>query len=175
MSATQFKKDWIIMHQKTIRIPVWVTFSTDPAELDDRESEVCPTEESLVEYLKGAVRLDVDSEGAGQPEGAVFATAGLDWGAAELVDETAKGMCDNKHAYALRIDGPLLALQRRLLFKIFDTLFRGNPYVAEGSDDQNLLQGIIALLDEIADLGHDQYGIASLLGPEAGESEDSDA
>ncbi len=81
-------------------------------------------------------------------------------------------MHDKKHAYALRIDGPLLANQRRLLLKIFDTVFRGDPYVAEAPNDQDLVQGIVALLDEIADQAHDQYGIASLE-PEADESNDS--
>jgi hypothetical protein len=82
-------------------------------------------------------------------------------------------MNDKKHAYALRIDGPLLANQQRLLLKVFDTVFRGDPYVAEAPNDQDLLQGIIALLDEVADQAHDQYGIASLLEPEADESDDS--
>lgn len=76
------------MHQKTIRIPVFVTFSTDPAELDDREGETPPTKESLLAYLKDAIRLGVDTEGEGQPEGAVFAAIGVDWDSAELVDET---------------------------------------------------------------------------------------
>jgi len=31
----------------------------------------------------------------------------------------------------LRIDGPLSANQRRLLRKVSDTIFRGDPYVAE--------------------------------------------
>jgi len=319
------------MYQKTIRVPVFITFSTDPAELDDREREKSPTNECLMEYLKEAIRLDVDTEGEGQPEGAVFAAAELDWDAAEMVDETAtheaepdtsitrrrwvlydldcdsllgtrvysdydeavedaaqangilvlplmiRGNCDigaqdhdepssaivpptvsqedrdqaiqdllakaesaglkaedfddivhelaasiaadtnnesmegqlaymidqlgvhggtkqlgqlaeerseiettkhrgvtvndNKHTYALRIDGPLLAKQRELLLKVFDTVFRGDPYEPESPNDQDLLQGVIALLDEIADQGHDQYGIASLLEPEADESE----
>ena len=80
---------------------------------------------------------------------------------------------DKKHAYALRIDGPLLANQRRLLLKIFDTVFRGDPYRAESPKDEELLQGVLVLLDEIADQAHDQYGIASLLEPEADESNDS--
>lgn len=68
------------MCQNTIRVPAFVTFRTDPAELDDREGETPPTKESLVEYLKDAIRLDVDVESEGQPEGAVFAAAGLDCG-----------------------------------------------------------------------------------------------
>jgi len=75
-------------------------------------------------------------------------------------------MKDNTRTYALRIDGPLLAKQRELLLKVLDTVFRGDPYVPESPKDQDSLQGIIALLDEIADQSHDQYGIASLLNVE---------
>ena len=57
---------------------------------------------------------------------------------------------DKKHAYALRIDGPLLANQRRLLLKIFDTVFRGDPYRAESPRDEELLQGVLVLLDKSA-------------------------
>jgi len=72
--------------------------------------------------------------------------------------------------YALRIDGPLLAKQRELLLKVFDTVFRGDPYFGESPKDEELLQGIIALLDEIADQAHDRHGLASLL--EADDSEE---
>jgi hypothetical protein len=75
------------MHDRTIRIPVEITFSTDPAELDDREGESPPTKESLLAYLKDAMRLEVDTEDEGQPEGAVFAAAGVDWDAAELASD----------------------------------------------------------------------------------------
>jgi hypothetical protein len=78
------------MQDKTIRVPVFITFSTDPAKLVDREVEKSPTEESLVAYLKDAMRLDVDDEGEGQPEGAVFAATGVDWDAAELVRATTR-------------------------------------------------------------------------------------
>ncbi len=81
------------MHQKTIRIPVEITFSTDPAELDDRQGETPATKESLLAYLKDAIQLGVDTEDQGQPEGAVFVAAGVDWDAAEPVDETAN--CDD--------------------------------------------------------------------------------
>ncbi len=73
------------MHETTIRVPVEITFSTDPAELDDREDEKPATNESLLAYLKDAIRLDVDNEGEGQPEGAVFAAAGVDWCKAKLL------------------------------------------------------------------------------------------
>jgi hypothetical protein len=71
--------------------------------------------------------------------------------------------------YTLHIDGPLLANQRQLLLKVFDTVFRGDPYVAESPKDEELLQGVIVLLDEIADQAHDCHGLASLL-----EAEDSE-
>lgn len=35
----------------TIRVPVVVSFTTDPEEMDDREGENPPTKRSLVEYL----------------------------------------------------------------------------------------------------------------------------
>ena len=74
---------------KTVHVPVEIAFTTDPAELDDRADEPAPTLRSLVEYLKNALRLDIDNEGCGQPEGAVFAGAGIDWDAAILVEGTA--------------------------------------------------------------------------------------
>jgi hypothetical protein len=72
-------------HRLTVRVPVEVAFSTDPAELDDRKGEKKPGKTSLVKYLKRVLRLDGDNEGEGQPEGAVFAAAGVDWGKAELL------------------------------------------------------------------------------------------
>ena len=81
-------------------------------------------------------------------------------------------MNDNLHDYALRIDGPLLADQRRLLLKVMDTVFRGEPYVAETPKDGELLQGIMALLDEIADQAHDRHGLDSLIEPEPDETEE---
>ena len=73
-------------HRLTIRVPVEISFTTDPAELDDhREGEKKPTRKRLLDYLDGAVRLDIDTEGLGQPEGAVFAGAGVDWKKADLI------------------------------------------------------------------------------------------
>lgn len=71
--------------------------------------------------------------------------------------------------YALRIDGPLLRNQRRLLLKIIDATFRGTPYIPQVNDDKDLLEGLMALLDEIADQAHDHYGIDCLLAEESGE------
>jgi hypothetical protein len=53
--------------------------------------------------------------------------------------------------------------------KTFDTVFHGEPYVPAANDDEDLLCGVMALLDEIADQAHDRHGIDSLLDPEPGE------
>ena len=74
-------------YYKTIRLPVEISFTTDPAELDDRESEPPPSKGSLLAYLQDALVLQVDTEGHGQPGGAVFAAAGVDWNAATLVED----------------------------------------------------------------------------------------
>jgi predicted nucleic acid-binding Zn-ribbon protein len=71
---------------KTFRIPVEITFTTDPAELDDRQGEPVPTKESLLAYLQDALVLQVDTEGNGQPNGAAFAASGIDWDAATLLE-----------------------------------------------------------------------------------------
>jgi hypothetical protein len=76
------------------------------------------------------------------------------------------------HNYSLRIGGPLLAKQRELLLKIMDTVFRDDPYVADTPKDEELLQGIIALLDEIADQAHDRHGLDSLIKPGPDETEE---
>ena len=64
------------------------------------------------------------------------------------------------HAYTLRIDGPLLRRQRQWLLDLTEQTTH---------DDQAHLEGVISLLDEIADQAHDRYGIASLLEPGADE------
>lgn len=58
--------------------------------------------------------------------------------------------------YSLRIDGPLLRRQRQWLLDLTERTTQ------EGLEH---LEGIISLLDEIADQAHDRYGIASLLEP----------
>jgi len=74
-------------HLKTIRVPVVISFTTDPAELDDRQSEPAPKKESLVAWLKDSLVMKVDTEDYGQPGGAVFAASGIDWDAAILTEE----------------------------------------------------------------------------------------
>ena len=73
-------------YYKTVRLPVEISFTTDPEELDDRQDEPAPTKESLLTWLQDALVLQVDTEDHGQPEGAVFAAAGVDWNAAVLVE-----------------------------------------------------------------------------------------
>src|SRR5208283_4514671 len=52
------------LHRLIIRVPVEISFTTDPAEMDDdRKGEKNPTRKRLLEYLDGAFRLDIDTEG----------------------------------------------------------------------------------------------------------------
>ena len=62
--------------------------------------------------------------------------------------------------YTLRIDGPLLRLQRQWLVDLAERTTQ---------EDREHLEGIISLLDEVADQAHDRHGIASLLEPKADE------
>ncbi len=66
-------------------------------------------------------------------------------------------------SYMLRIDGPLFRRQRQALLKVMDGLFRGEPDGPEAGDDKDLLAGVVALCDEIADQAHDRHGIDCLL------------
>ncbi len=63
-------------------------------------------------------------------------------------------MNENTHAYALRIDGPLLRRQRQWLLDLAERTT---------GDGREHLEGIIALLDELADQAYDRYGINCLL------------
>ena len=63
--------------------------------------------------------------------------------------------------YALHIDGPLLRRQREWLLGLTERTTK---------DDRDHLEGILSLLDEIADQAHDRHGIASLLEMEGDET-----
>jgi len=68
---------------------------------------------------------------------------------------------DGQH-YALRIDGGLLRQQRLLLLTLADSASKcaiGIPT----DQTKELLEGVVVLLDEIADQAHDRYGINCLL------------
>ncbi|HBO44909.1 MAG TPA: hypothetical protein DD670_13470 [Planctomycetaceae bacterium] len=58
--------------------------------------------------------------------------------------------------YALHLDGPALQKQRRLLLEISNRVV-GNP------PDVETLDGLINLLDDLADQAHDRHGIDGLL------------
>ena len=72
-------------------------------------------------------------------------------------------MNENTHDYALRIDGPLFAKQRQWLLDLTEHTT---------GDGRENLEGVIALLNEIADQAHDRHGIDCLLKPDADEPED---
>ena len=65
--------------------------------------------------------------------------------------------------YDLRIDGPLLRSQRELLYKLLDVAHRGVPYVLRSPTERELLEGIVEMLDAIADQAHDRHGIDCLI------------
>ena len=67
------------------------------------------------------------------------------------------------HSYSLRIDGPLLRNQRRLLLRLSDSIRSDVPYVSNAADEKGLFEGVVSLLDEIADQAHDRHGIDCLL------------
>jgi hypothetical protein len=64
--------------------------------------------------------------------------------------------------YTLRIDGPLLRDQRRLLLTLLDRTGEKVPDVATAQNRRGLLEGIAELLAEIADQAHDRHGIDCL-------------
>jgi hypothetical protein len=88
--------------------------------------------------------------------------AGLDWGAeAGIATETqaARGL----QSYSLRIDGQLLRNQRQLLLKLVDAMAHGSPCNPLSENDRNLFEGVIELLNSIADQAHDRHSIDCLL------------
>ena len=64
--------------------------------------------------------------------------------------------------YAMRIDGPLLRNQRKLLLRIADVVRNRRRYKPLPGDER-LLEGLLAMTDEIADQAHDRHGIDCLL------------
>ena len=72
-------------------------------------------------------------------------------------------MDDKPQAYPLRIDGPLLRGQRELMYKLLDAAHRGIPYAPKGCTEKELLEGIVEMLDTIADQAHDRHGIDCLI------------
>jgi hypothetical protein len=68
---------------------------------------------------------------------------------------------DGQH-YALRIDGGLLRQQRLLLLTLADSASNGAIGIL-ADQTKEILEGVVVLLDEIADQAHDRYGINCLL------------
>lgn len=66
--------------------------------------------------------------------------------------------------YYLNIDGELLRQQQRVLFVRIDFLRRKRPSFEELID---CYEGMLALLEEIADQAYDNYGIDCLINNEA--------
>jgi hypothetical protein len=64
--------------------------------------------------------------------------------------------------YALHLDGQHFRAQRELLVKLAD-LARGKRPYEPAPDDGELLEGLVALTDTIADQAHDRHGIDCLL------------
>ncbi len=66
-------------------------------------------------------------------------------------------------SYSLRLDGRPLRDQRRLMLRLLDAVQHQVPFVVESRHDKDLAEGLVSLLDEIADQAHDKYGIDCLL------------
>jgi hypothetical protein len=77
--------------------------------------------------------------------------------------------------YELRIDGPLLHAQRRLLLRLLDAVSHHQAYVPKTRDERGLWEGLISLTDAIADQAHDRHGIDCLLDDEAEDPQDQTA
>lgn len=69
---------------------------------------------------------------------------------------------DELKQYSLNIDGKLFRKQRELLMKIAD-LARQRQLYCPTPGDEALIEGLLGLTDELADQGHDRYGIDCLL------------
>ena len=74
----------------------------------------------------------------------------------------------------MAIDGPVFRAQRKRLLELADALNRGKA-AQLGSDDEELLDGLVNLTDAIADQAADRYRIDALLPvweeDDAGETE----
>lgn len=68
----------------------------------------------------------------------------------------------NEQNYQLSIDGPQLRQQRELLIQLAEAARSGRPCEL-GSQQAELLEGLINLTDVVADQAHDRYGIDCLI------------
>jgi len=67
-------------------------------------------------------------------------------------------MTENDTTYRLHIDGPLFRRQRELLMRLL-AIAHGKQAYKPKPGDEELLEGVLALTDEIADQAHDRHGI----------------
>jgi hypothetical protein len=65
--------------------------------------------------------------------------------------------------YSLKIDGPLFRRQRRLLLQVLDAACKKTQFLFAEQSDRDLMEGLVAMLDEIADQAHDRFSIDCLL------------
>ena len=83
----------------------------------------------------------------------------------ETVEPSGRGLGDTgeeQPSYSLSIDGPTFRAQRELLLKLQGFASGGIPYVP-APGNLELLEGLIALTDALADQAHDNYGVDCLL------------
>ncbi len=71
-------------------------------------------------------------------------------------------MTENDKTYRLHLDGKLFRSQRELLMRLA-ALVQGKQAYKPKPGDEELLEGLLALTDEIADQAHDKHGIDCLL------------
>ena len=71
-------------------------------------------------------------------------------------------MTKNDKTYHLHLDGKLFRRQRELLMSLVALVHVKQVY-SPNPGDEGLLEGLLALTDEIADQAHDRYGIDCLL------------
>jgi hypothetical protein len=60
-----------------------------------------------------------------------------------------------------------------LLLKLLDAACRKTPYLFQDDHDRDHLEGLVAMLDEIADQAHDRFGIDCLLESTADAAEET--
>jgi len=71
-------------------------------------------------------------------------------------------MTKNDKTYHLHLDGELFRKQRELLMRLV-ALVHGKEAYKPNPGDEDLLEGLLALTDRIADQAHDRHGIDYLL------------
>lgn len=138
----------------------WDVEGSAPSDRDIVEIPDCWTGTKLAAVSEYPVASFKDM--LGSVTGAALNAAGLSWGAEAGIAPETQTMRDLK-PYTLRIDGQLLRNQRRLLLNVVNTMLHDKPCRPLSEDDCHLFQGVIELLDAIAEQGHDRHGLDCLL------------